>query len=72
MHVMAVKNSGARAGFFIYSYFKDSVLTAIIFTFLGYFCSFYGNHLLNNPSQYYSLSETLVAALTVIEGGVRG
>ena len=69
MHVMAVKNSGAHAGFFIYSYFKHSVLTAIIFPFLGYFRSFYGNHLLNNPSQYYSLSETLVGALIVIEAG---
>ena len=28
--------------------------------------------MLNNPPQYYSLSEKLVAALTVIEGGVRG
>ena len=33
MHVMAVKNSGARAGFLIYSYFKDSVFTAVIFPF---------------------------------------
>ena len=32
MHVMAVKNSGARAGFLIYSYFKDSVFTAVIFS----------------------------------------
>ena len=31
IHVMAVKNSGARAGFLIYSYFKGSVFTAIIF-----------------------------------------
>ena len=40
MHVMAVKNSGARSGFLIYSYFKDSIFTAIIFPFIGYFCSF--------------------------------
>ena len=40
MHVMAVKNSGAHAGFLIYSYFKDSVFTEIIFPFRGYFCSF--------------------------------
>ena len=31
MHVMAVKNSEARAGFLIYSSFKGSVFTAIIF-----------------------------------------
>ena len=37
---MAVKNSGARAGFLISSYFKDSVFTEIIFPLLGYFCSF--------------------------------
>ena len=34
------KYSRARAGFLIYSYFKDSVFTAIFFPFLGYFCSF--------------------------------
>ena len=40
MHVMAVKNSGARAGFLIYSYFKDSVFTAIIFPFSRLFLFF--------------------------------
>ena len=66
------KYSRARAGFLIYSYFKDSVFTAIFFPFSRLFLFFLGTHLLNNPSQYYSLSETLVAALTVIEGRVRG
>ena len=67
MHVMAVKNSGTRAGFLIYSYFKDSVFTAIIFPFLGFLSSFYGN-MLHNPSRYYSLSEKLEVAL-IVEAG---
>ena len=37
---MGVKNSGARADFLIYSYFKDSVFTAIIFPLLGFLRSF--------------------------------
>ena len=37
---MAVKNSGTRSGFLIYSYFKDSVFTAIIFPLLGFLSSF--------------------------------
>ena len=72
MYFLGVKNSGTRSDFLIYSYFKDSVFTAIFFPFSRLFLFFLGTHLLNNPSQYYSLSETLVAALIVIEGGVRG
>ena len=37
---MGVKNSGTRSGFLIYSYFKDSVFTTIIFPLLGFLCSF--------------------------------
>ena len=66
MHVMAVKYSGARAGFLIYSYFKDSVFKAFIFPFSRLFL------LLNNYSEYYSLSQTLVAALIVIEAECGG
>ena len=40
MHVMAVKNSGARAGFLIYSYFKDGVFTVVIFPFSRLFLFF--------------------------------
>ena len=66
------KYSRARAGFLIYSYFKDSVFTAIFFPFSRLFLFFLGTYLLNNPSQYYSLSETLVAALIVIEAECGG
>ena len=65
MHFMAVKNSRTRSGFLIYSYFKDSVFTEIIFPLLGFLSSFQGN-MLHNPSQYYSPSEKLVVALVVI------
>ena len=68
---MGVKNSGTRSGFLIYSYFKDSVFTAIIFPLLGFLSSFWGN-MLHNPTRYYSLSEKLVAALIVIGGGGGG
>ena len=40
MHVMAEKNFGARAGFLIYSYFEDSVFTAVIFPFSRLFLFF--------------------------------
>ena len=39
---MGVKNSGTRSGFLIYSYFKDSVFTEIIFPLLGFFVLFRG------------------------------
>ena len=39
---MGVKNSGARADFLIYSYFKDSVFTAIIFLCSVFFVLFRG------------------------------
>ena len=40
---MGVKNSGARSGFLIYSYFKDSVFTEIIFLFSVFSVLFRGS-----------------------------
>ena len=70
MHSMAVKNSRARSGFLIYSYFKDSVFTAVIFPFARLSLFSLGN-ILHIPSQYYSLAEKLVAAFIVIKAGCR-
>ena len=62
-----LRDSGTRSGFLTYPSFKDSVFTAIIFPFLVLFLFFLGEYIsINSPSQYYLLSEKLVAALIVI------
>lgn len=55
MHSMAVKNSRARSGFLIYSYFKDSVFTAVIFPFARL--------------SLFSLGEYITYSLTVLFTG---